>query len=133
VRKGDAAIRPLGIAKARAVSFPVTRMTLAVCLAAAGGIIFATQAAGESYNPAAATAAIYRGYAAAQRALPYDIRVSCPDPERSTAVISNLRVWPPQGPAFAIGAASPYLATQPGADRRENGARGDAEPEPVFR
>ena len=39
---------------------------------AAGGPIFVTQAAGESYDPAAATAAICRAYAAAQRALPYD-------------------------------------------------------------
>ena len=45
---------------------------LAIGMAVAGLTILAAEGAGESYDPAAATAAICRGYAAAQHALPYD-------------------------------------------------------------
>ena len=48
------------------------RLALAICIVCAGEAIPAADGAGESYDPAAATAAICRGYAAAQHALPYD-------------------------------------------------------------
>ena len=47
-------------------------MALAVCLVALTQTIPAAEGAGEGYNPVAAVAAICRGYAAAQHALPYD-------------------------------------------------------------
>lgn|SRR5207247_896907 len=50
---------------------PATRLALAICMVA-GQTIPAAQAVSERYDPAAATAAICRGYAAAQRGLPYD-------------------------------------------------------------
>jgi hypothetical protein len=49
-----------------------SRLALALSTVVAGQIIPAAQAAGEVYDRAAAVAAICRGYAAAQHALPYD-------------------------------------------------------------
>jgi hypothetical protein len=49
-----------------------SRLALALSTVVVGQIIPAAQAAGEVYDRAAAVAAICRGYAAAQRALPYD-------------------------------------------------------------
>jgi hypothetical protein len=48
-------------------------VALAVCLVALVQTISAADGTGEVYDPAAAVAAICRGYAAAQHALPYDI------------------------------------------------------------
>jgi hypothetical protein len=48
------------------------RLVLAICVIGAGQTSLLTEGAAESYNPAAATAAICRGYAAAQHALPYE-------------------------------------------------------------
>ena len=45
---------------------------LAIGIIGAGLTISAAKAAGESYDPAAVTSALCRGYAAAQHALPYD-------------------------------------------------------------
>ena len=46
-------------------------MALAACMVALAQTIPAAEGAGEVYDPAAAVAAICRGYAAAQHALPY--------------------------------------------------------------
>jgi hypothetical protein len=48
------------------------RLALATWIVVAGQIIPAAKGTGEVYNPASAVAAICRGYAAAQHALPYD-------------------------------------------------------------
>jgi hypothetical protein len=49
-----------------------TRLALAISIVCAGETISAAEGAGESYDRAAATAAICRGYAGAQHALPHD-------------------------------------------------------------
>ena len=46
--------------------------TLAIGIIAAGLTISAAKAAGESYDPAAVTSALCRGYAASEHALPFD-------------------------------------------------------------
>lgn len=51
---------------------PATRLARAIAMVVAGQAISAAQTAGEVYDGAAAVAAICRGYAAAQRTLPYD-------------------------------------------------------------
>jgi hypothetical protein len=53
-------------------SSPATRLALVICMVALAQTIPAAAAMGESYDPAAAAAAICRAYAAAQRGLPYD-------------------------------------------------------------
>ncbi len=50
---------------------PLTRLAHAIAIAVAGQAISAAQTAGEVYDRSAAGAAICRGYAAAQHALPY--------------------------------------------------------------
>jgi len=54
------------------LSAPVPRLALAIWTVVAGQTISAAEGTGEVYDRAAAVAAICRGYAAAQHALPYD-------------------------------------------------------------
>jgi hypothetical protein len=51
---------------------PATRLVLAIIMALAGQAIQAAEGAGEVYDRAATIAAVCRGYAAAQHALPDD-------------------------------------------------------------
>jgi hypothetical protein len=51
---------------------PATRLVLAIAMVVAGKAIQAAEGAGEVYDRAATIAAVCRGYAAAQHALPYD-------------------------------------------------------------